>query len=1343
MTIPHKPLSQPKKVHKCVALSEIKAKEIRRSRRLKDLRNKEKIVRKKIESHRGLCGKRNKMEFVKKVDDLSFEGNVAENWRSFKKAFDIFELAADCKKKKDDVRIAIFLNAAGKEAMDLFDTLPLEEADRKLYDKVVDAYENLCIPKKNVVYERFIFYSRNQKDGEMFDKFLVDLKKLSKTCEFDQNKDDMIRDRIVLGIADKGLQEKMLKKNIKLDEAIELCRATELARGQSKDMQRDKGNEYTVQEVRKKFNKNSTTYNNGNSNNNKQRSFTCNRCNMSHAKGKCPAYGKSCNNCKKPNHFAVACRMKKIKSIVTVQDDDGDVSIHSVKVVKVNNMINSQSKFRKRRGWTELVRLNDTVVPIKFDTGSEVNIIPLRVLKGIDKSASICRTDDVLEAYNGQKIVPVGECFLVCMYNNEVTLEKFIVINENFSAILGLPTIEKWGLIKRSYGKNCLSVDGVRSDSLGNEALKRKILANYSEVFNGIGKSAKKYRIYLKPGAVPVARPARRVPSILYPKLKAKLAKMVEQGIISRVEEPREWVHNLVSSVKPSGDLRICLDPNSLNKYVVKEQFLVPTLDEVSEKLLGSVVYSVLDLREGFWQLQIDEESQKLCTFSTPFGNYQFHRLPYGICVATELFQKFVCENFGDIPGVIAVIDDLLIYAKSIKEHDEILMAVIERAKKLNVKFNPSKFQFRVEKVRYLGHIFSKDGMSIDDDRIKSIRELKYPHDRKALQSFLGTVNYLRQFIPKLSQMVEPLRELLRKGTIFQWTENHSRVVESIKESITSSLVLQPFDPNKKTVIQTDASQHGLGSCLLQDGLPVAYASRGLSDTEKRYAQIEKEFLAITFACKKFHYFIYGRPVEVKSDHKPLISIMQKDIHRIPSAKLQRMRLKLLSYDLKVEYVPGKYLYIADYLSRNHLETGNSEEDKAFTQAVLSLSLSSKREEQFRTATSNDAVFKSVSDFCLKGWPSDKSKVPLNVRQYFKIKDDIFLENGVLFYGDRILVPPSLRPLVIKLLHESHMGINKSQKRAREVFYWPLMNDDIEKEIRDCGKCNTYARSVTKEPLIPHEIPNLPFNKVACDIFEFRDKIFMILVDYYSKWIEAKRLKNKGSREVIRAWAKIFSILGIPKQVIADNVPFSSSECREFAKKWDFEITTSSPRYPKSNGLAERGVQIVKNMMKKSLDDEDLSVALLEYRNTPTKDLSVSPSQLMMNRRLRTKLPVSDRLLKPRIDEDVHRQLVRKSLNNKRYYDRTARDRADFVEGQRVFVQEHITKRWNPAIVLKKCDTPRSYIIKDTNGRTFRRNSSFLRADKRSESSLRGINSCPKSDLYFSPSRTRSGRLYK
>ena len=515
---------------------------------------------------------------------------------------------------------------------------------------------------------------------------------------------------------------------------------------------------------------------------------------------------------------------------------------------------------------------------------------------------------------------------------------------------------------------------------------------------------------------------------------------------------------------------------------------------EKTYKLKEASAFSVVDLKEGFRNIQLDEDSQKLCTFSTPFGNYQFNRLPYGLCVSTEVFQKFCCETFGDIPNVVVMIDDLLIHGKTIAEHDTALKAILERAKLKHLRFNPDKFQFRVPQVKYYGHVFSKEGMFIDDDRINAIKALKDPHDKKSLQKFLGTINYVRQFIPNLSKLTAPLRELLKKGIIFRWSETHSKAISIIKKHLMSSMVLKSFNPDKQIVIQTDASQHGLGACLMQENCPVSYASRRLSDTEERYAQVEKEFLAITFACKKFHYFIYGRDIEIKTDHKPLISIMKKEIHKIPSAKLQRMRLRLLNYNLKVEYVPGKYLHIADYLSRNFIETGNEQEDRVISESVLSLSISNKREEQFKTETESDENFKTILKYCHEGWPGDISKVPNQIKEYFKLRNDILSENGILYFNDRIMVPISLRSMLLNMLHESHMGINKTRKRARELFYWPGMNVDIENSVQNCPKCIFYSNSNMREPMIPHSIPDLPFNKVSCDILELKGNSYLVLM---------------------------------------------------------------------------------------------------------------------------------------------------------------------------------------------------------------------------------------------------------
>lgn len=315
----------------------------------------------------------------------------------------------------------------------------------------------------------------------------------------------------------------------------------------------------------------------------------------------------------------------------------------------------------------------------------------------------------------------------------------------------------------------------------------------------------------------------------------------------------------------------------------------------------------------------------------------------------------------------------------------------------------------------------------------------------------------------------------------------------------------------------------------------MSYASRSLSETEKKYAQVEKEFLAITYACKKFHNYVYGRDIIVKSDHKPVIAIMEKDIHKISSSKLQRMRIRLLNYKLKVEYLPGKYMFIADYLSRDFIKSGDSEEDKVFSESVLSINVSNAKQEEFKENILRDTTLKLVLKYCMDGWPNDISKVPDHVRVYYKLKNDIFCENGLLFLNGRIIVPTEMTSHMLELLHDSHMGFYKTKKRANSIFFWPNMNRDVENKISKCQICAKYKNSCAKEPMIPHEIPNLAFNKIACDILDFGNKSFLVVIDYYSKWIEFTKIQNKSSSERIRNWMHIFASLGIPRTVIADN----------------------------------------------------------------------------------------------------------------------------------------------------------------------------------------------------------------
>jgi len=237
---------------------------------------------------------------------------------------------------------------------------------------------------------------------------------------------------------------------------------------------------------------------------------------------------------------------------------------------------------------------------------------------------------------------------------------------------------------------------------------------------------------------------------------------MRELKIIEKCKEPSEWQSPIIIIEKPDKSLRVCLDPRELNKNIVREMYQIPTIEEIKLNLLNKKYFTLLDLRDGFYQCELDQKSQNYCCFSTPFGGYKYLRLPFGIFSAPEKFQQMTSKYFGNIKNVNVYFDDILVAGSTIEEHNLALNEVIRTSRKFNIKFNSAKLQYKVPKVKFLGFLFSSEGVQPDEERIRSIRELNEPCNKKELQSFLGMINYLRGFIPNLSEIVTPFRELLK-----------------------------------------------------------------------------------------------------------------------------------------------------------------------------------------------------------------------------------------------------------------------------------------------------------------------------------------------------------------------------------------------------------------------------------------------------------------------------------------------------------------------------------------------------------------------------------------------------
>ena len=602
-----------------------------------------------------------------------------------------------------------------------------------------------------------------------------------------------------------------------------------------------------------------------------------------------------------------------------------------------------------------------------------------------------------------------------------------------------------------------------------------------------------------------------------------------------------------------------------------------------------------------------------------------------------------------------------------------------------------------------MGTEVSKDGKLPDVKKVEAIERMPKPENKKDLKRLLGMLNYVAKFIPNESTLTAPLRSLLKEDVDFQWQPEQDQAFDKLKELLSSRPVLRYYDVEKPVTVQCDASQFGLGACLLQENQPVAYASRSLTTCEMNYSQVEKELLSVVFGCQKFHQYVFGKEIRVQNDHKPLLGILKKPMCK-SSPRVQRLRLKLASYRTQMEWLCGSKMYLADTLSRAPVGAAESilEDDEVIIHTLVeNMPISSLKRGEIEKSTCEDPALQELKKLVMRGWSKYKTQTPISVRQYWPMRDEINVREDLIFRGDRIIIPTALRPEMLDIIHESHLGMEKCKTRASQVIFWPGMSREIEEKVEKCGICLTFRSSNVKEPMKPHEIPSRPWQKVGADLFEVKGRDYLVVADYFSKFPEVVQVHSKTAGSIIKHMKAIYSRHGIPEELVCDNVPFSSYEFREYAKKWGFVVTTSSPTYPQSNGLSERMVQTMKSLIRKAeMDGRDPYLALLEYRNSPVAGMPFSPAQMLMSRLLRSKIPSASKLLSPKVVKPEN-QLRRNKESQVRYYNRGSKTLPSLQPGDVVRIRRG--KYWKPAIVERSDCHPRSYIVAHE-GREFRRN---------------------------------------
>lgn len=1247
--------------------------------------------------------------------------NLSKSWKSWRDQFNLY-LELTMSDAEEKMKVKLFYYLIGESGRELLETLMSDvAADARTVTNIIAKFDEHCNPSINETVERYRFFSKSQGAEQSIDNYVTELRMLAKTCNFGEIKDSLIRDRIVCGINNEGLRERLLReKDLTLQTCIRICRAAELSRQNSKAIAGAAVEEVHAVRQGARLDRHPPGS-----------MITCRFCGKDHEKNKqkCPAFGKKCKKCGKPNHFAVKCRAQlrqgnhKSVNKVTEQDSDEYEDILTVGVANPETVKKKEEENEKKTQLYAGMLLGKDLVKFQIDCGASCNVIPISLLSPDIKLED---TKTVLIMYNQSKVRPLGKCKLKVRNprNHKLYRLEFQVVDNNCTVpLIGKRASEAMKLIKVHY-ENILAIDSIVTTEkpATSQWSLEQIKTEYADVFRGDGCLEGEYKIEIDNTVKPVQLPKRRVPVAMMKPLKEELQDLQRRGIIVPVERSTNWISSMVVVQKPSGSLRVCIDPRPLNRALKRSHFPLPTIDDILPELSKAKVFTVCDVKSGFWHVKLEEDSSYLTTFSSPFGRYRWLRMPMGISPAPEIFQRKLTVALEGLPGVYIIADDVLITGQgetqesAERDHDEKLKAFLARCREKGIKLNADKFKLRQREVSYIGHLLTSDGLKIDPDKVRAITHMQKPTDVKAVQRLLGMVNYLSKFCAHLSDQCEALRQLTHKNCEWRWTAQHEEAFCKIKETIANAPVLKYYNPDEELTIQCDASEGGLGAALMQGGKPVAFTSRALTQTERGYAQIEKELLALLFGMEKFHHYTYGRKVAAQSDHKPLENILRKPLLSAPK-RLQRMMLRLQKYDVEVVYVPGPEMWLADTLSRAYLPEstprGDVEAELETINMTQHVPISADRFGSIRSATEKDKTLQTLIKTILQGWPKNKADTPKEIGHYYLFQEELSYQDGIVFRGERAVIPKQLWREITQCIHSSHLGVDGCLRRARECVYWQGMNEQIKSHVQQCDTCHAVDCNQQKETLRPHEMPDRPWAKVGTDLFTFDNKDYLITVDYYSNFWEIDYLTDTKSTTVIRKLKGHFARQGIPDIVISDNGPqFSSQEFQKFSDHWAFLHKTSSPGYPQSNGKAESAVKTAKRLMRKAqMSRQDPYLAILDHRNTPTHGLSTSPAQRLLSRHTKTLLPTKTSLLQPKIQNSL-KELITNQQRQQTYYDRSAKDLDTLKRGDPVRIQPFEPhKIWRKGTVVEPIDS-RSYNVQLESGGVIRRNRRHLRRDQ-------------------------------
>jgi len=1143
---------------------------------------------------------------------LSLSSNPATSqvWEKWIASLSLYFLASNITDKSRQKALLLYLG--GEDLREIYSTLDDKGTTFEEAKLVLDLY---FLPKKNLTFERSKFRTATPLTGESSQSFITRLRSLANTCEFDKySKESAIVDQFIEKTESQSLRRQLLRQtNLTLADLLSFAQTLEMSHAQAASMEvkAEPVEPYISEELNKislKQQQNKQLY-----------CYGCGSNKHIHGNDECPAKEKDCFTCGKRGHFSTVCRQKqrqnqhvKGQPKQSINHTNTQSALKPTQDSEFLFSLNSKNNLGKAH-----IGVEDVSIEFIIDSGASCNMIDKSAwhkLKMARPNIRLHKTEARIFPYGAEKPLNLlGIIYCNTSYENKRQISRIYVADcPTAGCLIGKDSSIELGLLR---------IDTLNTVTLQDDAWEKK----YTSVFKGLGHlKNKKVTLKVKPDVRPVRQPLRRVPFHVRKNIEAEIQRLLDLDVIEKAEGPTSWVSPVVAVPKKDGSVRLCVDLRLVNQAICRRQYPIPTVDEILEKLSTGAVFSKIDLNMGYHQVELDEESRHLTTFSTSEGLYRYKRLVFGVSSAFEEFHELISSLFQNEPNIESIADDIIVFGKDEKEHNSALERCLHILSENNLTVNGKKCKFGIEEVSYFGYRVSKSGIKPSSEKVEAIKAFVEPKNSTELRSFLGLLTYLSRFIPNLADKTTPLRDLLKNNSTWVWNHSHQSCFNELKQSISNETNLAHFDQKLKSMLYVDAGPKGLGAMLIQerDGKRgvIAYASRSLSTTEQRYSQIEKEALAVIWGSEKFHIYLYGHRYDLYTDHKPLLKLYSASGK--PSPRILRWSLRLLPYEFTLHHISGAENPV-DILSRSPCQTLSDEDDtEHFINFVISHSIPKAIAlSDLLNASENDYQLSSLREAIEKGsW--NKIDKPFKT-----LKNELSCKQGLIMRGCRIVVPESLREQVLNIAHESHLGIEKTKALLRTKVWWPKIDSEIKDKIKNCITCTQLQPSEPLEPLRMSQMPpawqNLHID--LCGPLPTGETLLGV-IDSGSRWPEIFILRDTSATTINKHLQYLFSNFGIPKQITSDNGPqFISKEFAKFCSEWSIHHRKITPYYPQANAEIERFFRTILKIIKASVAEGTDFVSairkfLLTYRNTPHCTTGVSPAKLLIGRNLSDKI---------------------------------------------------------------------------------------------------------------------------